>query len=561
MLARALLLDDDAEGAARAFRFSGRHFKAAGNESNYVNSIIASCTSLVDRSLPIVDSTPFMEMIGTADIEFHPSNLTGIVRVLEAIDQAVLAADWRSKIPAKIKERARSEHEQVVLAAEESYELELARRELVEEVKARRATAQSNRAFFLAAVALLVFSFLVLYLVASRRALTRLEGEVRSREAAQDRSEELTQQLLQTQKLDALGTLSAGIAHDFNNTLQAIIIFADIVKGGMTPGSDEFEHMETIQKAAGEGRDLTRGMLVFGGQHEATKSTADLIELVEDTGSMVRHMLPASISIESVLPEARGAAWVHVNESQIKQVILNLALNARDAMPDGGELSIEVSGMEDSSDQLQLSVSDSGVGMPREVQTRIFEPFFTTKGRGKGTGLGMSMVHGIIDDHGGSIEVDSEPGAGSTIRVFLPKAIAESEETMQLDEFLIPTNGGQILLTDDDELTRSGLAETLKRAGFQVREAANGLEALDVYEEMPAAPDVILMDIDLPGLDGERCVEALRKRGATAPAIFMTGLSNHKVDGRVLTKPFSSDALLLAILDARESSGCDASAS
>lgn len=541
------------QDAVDHFRLAAQCFKEARNTTNYISSLLKSYTLSLDRNVPIPNIDPLLKMIENREHGSLPLALADIVRILEATDHPSLAGKLRQQLRLASDLSTQREHERAETAATQRLQLENNRRDLEQQIESQKASARLFRITVASAFALFVFSLLAYHLIANRTTLRKLQAEALSREQAQAKSQELTQQLLRTQKLDALGTLSAGIAHDFNNTLHAISMLAELVKAGLEDDSSNQQHLDTILQVTQQGSSLTRGMLLFSRQHETVKSTGDLISLVRETVAMVRHMVPASISIFSEVTCGSSAILVDMNESQIKQVLLNLVINARDAMPEGGDLVVRVGQCnEELGDQAILTISDNGTGMTEEVQSRVFEPFFTTKDRGRGTGLGMSIAHGVLEDHGGSIRFESELGVGTTATLTLPTVHDQRCQSKDANLPVLQVNGDRVLLTEDNDYIRWGTKLKLEKLGFRVFEAKDGLDALDVHANMNGECGLVLMDIDLPGLGGPTCVDKLRSRGEKAPVIFMTGMSTSQIEGTVLAKPFTEQALQRAILDVRE---------
>lgn len=552
LIGQALLRQGKAEEARESFILASQLFKKTGNDSNYIEMMIRSYMCRVDNNIPIKDSEAFLKMIQMPALEHIPSNLQGIARILEAMGRHELASHWRKRHRLVEYGTMITEHERAKEAANQRLNLELARRHLEEEVKAKQKSAWFYRIGLSGMFLLFAFSLLGFHLIGNRKAIAKLKQEVDVRKAAQAKNEELAQQLLQTQKLDALGTLSAGIAHDFNNTLQAVTLLAEAVKQEGDADFADNHHLNTILEVTQQGSTLTRGMLVFSGNHEARKTSQDLVALVKETEAMVKPMVPASIDISLQVGNTSESMIVNMDGAQIKQLLLNLVINAKDAMPEGGKLTIRVRQSDRQPSKALLIVSDTGEGMQDEVRTRIFEPFFTTKDRGHGTGLGLSMVHGIIEDHGGSIDVESKAGGGTTVTISLPTVNTYRSENSEPLQRPRPLERGCALLVEDNQYIRLGIRTRLERLGFHVYEAEDGLNALEVYDGMSNKPHLILMDVDLPQLDGQRTLAALRDKGALAPAIFMTGLSTNNIDGPVLAKPFSEDDLINAIVDVQK---------
>ena len=553
VLANTLLEIGKAEEACHYFSESALHFEAAGNPTNYVDAKLLKYLVCVENDIPFDYDQPFFESLKDTDrFDFLPQKMMAITRILHAIDRPEVAAEIGEKLKTASLHNYGVEFKRVDEAMTQQLELDLSRRKLAREIEEEKTSTRNLVATLVGVFLLFSFLLLILHLVANRRALRKLEKEIKNREAAQAKSVELSHQLLQTQKLDALGTFSAGIAHDFNNTLQAIMSMTEMLQLGIDEDSSELEYVKAIQEVTQQGSALTRGMLVFSQTHGAEKTNQDLIALVGETESMVRRIVPASITISSEVACSSPTLSVEMNDSQIKQMLLNLVINAKDAMPDGGELSIRIRESQEAPVRAEIIVSDTGVGMTKEVKTKIFEPFFTTKGRGQGTGLGMSMAHGIVKDHGGSIAVKSSLGAGTQVTIQLPTATPKQDERQETVTSKFDSNGGVVLLTEDNEQIRKGVKLKLEHLGFEVLEAKDGFGALEAHSEMLGDLDLIMMDIDLPGLNGRECLQKLREKGETAPAIFMTGLSPNQIDGVVLPKPFSESALLQAITNVQQ---------
>ena len=354
-----------------------------------------------------------------------------------------------------------------------------------------------------------------------------------------------------TQKLESLGVLAAGVAHDFNNSLAAIVNFAELIAKGVPAESKEGQCASHILEAARQAMGTTKGLLTFGGQHASEKSAIDIGCLLRQTVAFMKNVVPASIDVSLRLPEAMSLIC-DIDETQFQQVLLNLGFNARDAMPDGGQITISVEPAPSRPGFVLLSVADNGMGMPDEVKERVFDPFFTTKGREQGTGLGMAIVHGIIDDHGGSIDLDSAVGRGTTVKILLPiSRQAEREcqpgETMDLDG-----RGTTILLAEDDANVRFAIVAQLEQAGFQVIEATDGQAALDIFERQGKSVQLLLLDVDLPKIDGAACLRKIRERAPSVPAILMSGTplnAPEQEHAAFLCKPFGKASLLSTIND------------
>lgn len=352
---------------------------------------------------------------------------------------------------------------------------------------------------------------------------------------------QIQERLLQSEKIAAVGQLAGGIAHDFNNILQAMLSLATVLR----LRSDSPELAATVAEIEAHirrGASLTQQLLLFSRREISQRQRQNLGEVVSPAISMLRHLLSENIKIS--LDLAPEPLWFDGDGSQIHQVLINLALNAKDAMPSGGAIFLRT-GRDDG--EIWLEVEDQGCGMSPEVQTRIFEPFFTTKDAGHGTGLGLSVVHGIVERHGGRIEVTSQPGKGSRFRVFLPESLPpEGAATREPggETELTAGRGRRVLIVEDEEGARNGLVEALEFLGFNVTAAASGEEA----QTLAAEPgfDLLLTDLVLPGMDGSALARVLCERWPNLKVIMMSGYTEDEavrrgVDaGRVrfLQKPF-----------------------
>jgi two-component system, cell cycle sensor histidine kinase and response regulator CckA len=365
----------------------------------------------------------------------------------------------------------------------------------------------------------------------------------------------VAEQLRQAQKMEAVGQLAAGVAHDFNNLLTAICGYVALARQTLTPEHPASEALRGIESAAENAIGVTRGLLTFSGRTVARSEVVDLRAVLRDAARLLRHLLPASIALDI---DARGetALWVRCDQAQLQQVLMNLAVNARDAMPNGGRLRVSAAARkggagaakpdagESALPEARIEVSDTGIGMSPEVQARIFEPFFTTKPAGRGTGLGLAIIHSILEDHGGRIEVDSAPGAGSTFRLYLPGASAAAvARSSAAQERVPPGQGEMVLLAEDDQHVRAVIAQVLDERGLRVITAADGHECWKRYCEHEDAVRLLVLDVDLPGRSGLDCLAAIRARGGRVPALVITaqGMIAEGVLGPydvLLRKPF-----------------------
>jgi PAS domain S-box-containing protein len=360
----------------------------------------------------------------------------------------------------------------------------------------------------------------------------------------------LEEQLLQSQKMEAIGRLAGGVAHDFNNLLTAIIGYADLlarrVKGTPRLEHDVAEILEAAERAAG----LTRQLLAFSRKQVLQPRVLSLNAAVADIENMLRRLIGEDIQLVTQLHE--GLGHVRADPTQLEQVILNLAVNARDAMPRGGRLTVETANVEPEDGRyVMLSVSDTGIGMDAETCRRVFEPFFTTKEPGKGTGLGLATVYGIVAQSGGSIRVHSEPGQGTTFKVFLPRV--DDPLASEAGPAERPADGGSetLLVAEDEDGVRSLICEILRELGYHVLEAPRPEMAIKAMREGARPVHLLLTDVVMPGMDGRQLAEKLTTLQPGLRVLYMSGytgeaIAEHGVlehGTQFLQKPFTPDAL------------------
>ncbi len=344
-----------------------------------------------------------------------------------------------------------------------------------------------------------------------RAAPAEVDGEPCALVTVRDVSEKrrLQEQLLQAQKMEAVGTLAGGIAHDFNNLLGAILGYASYLKRHIRPEDRLFKSVETIESASERATELVRRILSFSRRGPSERHPFSPNQAVEETERLVLRSLPKSIAVRSLVDP--GLPAVEGDETQIQQVLLNICINARDAMRDGGTLTLKTALAAPGEAPpalgpgpfVVLSVADTGVGMTPEVRSRMFEPFFTTKGQGKGTGLGLATAYAIVKAHGGAIEVESEVGRGTEVKVFLPASGKVPEATRPLDAH--PERAGcrgTILVVDDEVAIRDLTTDILVERGYDVLLAASGDEALEILGRRGAEVDLVILDIIMPGMTG-----------------------------------------------------------
>ena len=370
--------------------------------------------------------------------------------------------------------------------------------------------------------------------------------------SAQDVTERrfLELRLREAQKLEAIGRLAGGVAHDFNNLLTVILGFSETLLEGLPAGDERRASAEQIRAAGRRAAGLTQQLLAFGRQQVFRMQVFDLNAVLTEMRDILQRLIGEQIEI-AISPDA-GQCLVKADRGQIEQVILNLALNARDAMPAGGRLGIATRNVEPSTGEprapwLQLAVSDTGMGMSPEVQAHIFEPFFTTKEAGQGTGLGLATVHGIVNQTGGHIEVSSAPGEGTTFRVFLPCAGQEADPEEVAPA--APESGGEetVLLVEDEGAVRRLIAEVLRRRGYRVIEVADGDEAIEASERHSGVLHLLVTDLVMPGMNGRELARFLVHSRPGLRVLFVSGYSDQQVQPRegqdgseaFLQKPFT----------------------
>jgi two-component system, cell cycle sensor histidine kinase and response regulator CckA len=376
-------------------------------------------------------------------------------------------------------------------------------------------------------------------------------------------------QLRQAQKMDAIGRLAGGVAHDFNNLLTAILAPVELARIHLEPNHPVLEDLDDIRTAAQRAVDLTGQLLTFSRQEVLSAEVLDLNQIVEETVRLLRRVLDARTQLVVSLNHSLGS--VRADRTQLHQVVMNLALNARDAMPDGGTLTIETREVELDAAYADhritvrpgryvlLAVSDTGSGMDQRTLDQIFEPFFTTKARGKGSGLGLTTAHGIVTQAGGRIGVYSELGRGTTFKVYLPLVDAAASAPVHV----APAAGGSetILLVEDDEVVLKISARTLKRAGYRILPASNGLAALEQIEKHREEISLVLTDVIMPVMTGSELAARLAEVAPEIPMLFMSGYADEAIvqlgaiapGSPFLQKPFTPGALtakVRAVLDA-----------
>ncbi len=374
----------------------------------------------------------------------------------------------------------------------------------------------------------------------------------------------LEQQLLQAQKMEAVGRLAGGVAHDFNNLLTVIGGYCELLLSGMDGQDSHREEVGEIKNATARAAALTRQLLAFSRSQIVQPRALELNAVVTGVAGMLRRLIGEHIELE--VRSTGGPLRAFADPGNVEQILLNLAVNARDAMPGGGRLEIATDAvrldreftrehyMVKPGRYVRLSVTDTGSGMSSEVLEHVFEPFFTTKALGKGTGLGLSTVYGIVKQNDGYVFLESQPGAGTTVTIYFPEQLdpAPEPEPSQPEPSRRTGEREVILLVEDEHSVRSFTRTVLEKQGYTVRTAATGGEVLEQWEKLAAGADLLVTDIVLPGISGRQLACRLRQRNAALKVLFVSGYSAHPCtrdeDGtEFLTKPYNTETLLRRI--------------
>lgn len=397
--------------------------------------------------------------------------------------------------------------------------------------------------------------------------LTRLGPAVRRALAEAETRLELLRNrgfLRQSQKMEALGQFTGGIAHDFNNLLTVILATADLSRSAPNR-ADVLDGLHEISEAAERGKRMIKKLLGFSRLEALSLRRIDPVALVRETVDTFRHLLPSTVMVN--LAVENGVPPIDADPGALEQMLLNLATNARDAMPDGGRLEVSVRAA--TTDEppstsfpevkagpyVLIALRDAGVGMDEETRRRMFEPLFTTKPPGKGTGLGMAMVHRLVQLHHGCVNVVSAPGRGTTVELRFPAVYGEAESPEPSTAPATELRGGKetVLVADDDPAVRRVVVRALTRFGYGVSPVQNGLEALEAYRTRHGAFDLVISDMTMPRMTGLELYRSLRAQGSAVKFLFTSGLELNQDESspdpnvRSVPKPWTADELVRAV--------------
>jgi PAS domain S-box-containing protein len=385
----------------------------------------------------------------------------------------------------------------------------------------------------------------------------------------------LEEQFRQAQKMEAIGRLSGGVAHDFNNLLGVMIGYAEFLQDHLKEEKDPLrQSVDEILKAGRRAASLTRQLLAFSRQQVLDPKVLDLDMVISDMSKMLLRLIREDIELSTLLEKDLGK--VKADQGQVEQVILNLVVNARDAMPQGGKLLIQTENVVldeifvrqypypvKQGPYICLTVADNGVGMDAETRARAFEPFFTTKEKGKGTGLGLSMVYGIVKQSGGYIDIHSSPGAGTTFKIYLPRTDEVADEDKSSEEVVRSHQGNEtVLVVEDEDSLRTLTRHSLELCGYTVLEGKNGVEASEISRGHQGTIELLLTDIVMPGMNGRALAEEITRQRPEIKVVYMSGYTGQTIgeQGPVkpgsffLAKPFTRETLTSKIREALGSS-------
>lgn len=388
-----------------------------------------------------------------------------------------------------------------------------------------------------------------------------LSGAIERRQTELEK-ERISEQFLQAQKMEAIGLLAGGVAHDFNNLLTVILSSCSFMVEELREEDPLLEDVRQIESAGDRAVSLTRQLLAFSRRQVLQTEILDLHGILKDLDKMLRRLIGEDIDLNTKID---AELWkVVADPGQIEQIVMNLVVNARDAMPAGGKVTIEATNVEldeayarshDSvtpGPHVMLGVSDTGSGMDAATLARIFDPFFTTKEKGRGTGLGLSTVHGIVKQHGGHIWAYSEPGEGTSFKIYLPKALGTEQEVTEVSDEVVDFRGRETVLVVEDEPAVLRLAvRVLERKGYTVLKARDGLEGETVANAHQGQIDLLLTDVVMPKASGKQLAEKLLVSRPDLKVLYMSGYTDNSIvhhgildaNTHFLEKPFSLNAL------------------
>jgi two-component system cell cycle sensor histidine kinase/response regulator CckA len=385
---------------------------------------------------------------------------------------------------------------------------------------------------------------------------------ITERKRAEKERERLQEQVRQSQKMEAVGVLAGGVAHDFNNLLSVINGYSELLLQDVAQDDPRRNDLEQIKQAGQRAASLTSQLLAFSRKQILRPITLNLDDVIVEMSKMLRRLIGEDIELVCITRPALGL--IHADEGQIQQIIMNLVVNARDAMPQGGKLTIETANVDLDEDYVRkhaavsagpfimLAISDSGVGMDAETQARIFEPFFTTKGQGGGTGLGLSTVYGIVKQSNGFIWVYSEPGRGTTFKIYLPRLQGEAAKLLADSEREPDLRGSEtVLVVEDESSVRALAARILRERGYTVLESSNGKEALRVAQEFDGEIHLVLTDVVMPEMSGKVLISRIEAARPGIRSLFISGYTDNAIvhhgilesNVAFLQKPFTANAL------------------
>jgi PAS domain S-box-containing protein len=395
-----------------------------------------------------------------------------------------------------------------------------------------------------------------------------LARDITELKKAEEEKAMLEERLFQAQKMESVGRLAGGVAHDFNNMLTVILGYAELIRARLPQGDPLLTDMQEIEKAAGRSRDLTRQLLAFSRKEIIAPRTVDLNDMIAGTQKTLLRLIGEDIDLR-FYPGVN--IWkVKVDPSQMEHILINFAVNARDAMPEGGKLTIETENVHliesyckvhpgfSPGHYVLLGVSDDGVGMDRETMGHLFEPFFTTKEKGRGTGLGLATVYGIVKQNEGFINVYSEPGKGTTFKIYIPRSIEVAIAKDEAEETLPTFGTGTVLLVEDDDMVRAITTEMLEATGYTVLSAGSPAEALSFFEKGDVTIDLVITDVVMPGMTGKEMGKKIEAIRPGVRVLFMSGYTTNVIAHRgvldegvhFIQKPFSTSDLSRKVREA-----------